>query len=326
MEAVNAQFQVMSDELATLRNEIIAIKTAQAGLHQGAVEAGARTTTIEKRLDEVAKGMDGVAAGAGFAAKGKTLIEAKQIEVPVFAGSIADSRNKFLTWAERFRDRVGLCEPKVVLAMSMAERSTMPITSEESEKMGVTPYWSQQLNGFLKDRTEGTANSIVRSNKSELGLESWRMLGRQFNNRTLQSTLTAKHLEDHPRGANKISEMPSRLLEWERNLRRCVEEGRDPPTDDNKRLALLKMLPAKQRDAIWDTANKLYPTFNELLSKVQEMVQDDLDSKASNAQMDVDALGDETAEWKETGQILTGKGAKGEEVLFTLQEEEMNCV
>ena len=52
MEAVNAQFQVMSEELASLRNEIIAVKQAHAGLHQGAVDAGARTTNLKKRTQD----------------------------------------------------------------------------------------------------------------------------------------------------------------------------------------------------------------------------------------------------------------------------------
>ena len=52
--------------------------------------------------------------------------------------------------------------------------------------MGVSSFWNQQLQGFLKDRTEGTANSIIRSNRTEIGLESWRMLARQFNSKVVQ--------------------------------------------------------------------------------------------------------------------------------------------
>ena len=39
MEALNAQVRAVADELNTLRNEIITIKSAHAGLHQSAVEA-----------------------------------------------------------------------------------------------------------------------------------------------------------------------------------------------------------------------------------------------------------------------------------------------
>ena len=60
---------------------------------------------------------------------------------------------------------------------------------------------SKELHGFLKEKTKSTAEAIVRSNKSELGLESWRMLAAQFNPRTLTSTLHATHLETHFRNS-----------------------------------------------------------------------------------------------------------------------------
>ena len=41
MEAVQAQVRTITDELNTLRNEIIAIKGSHAVLHQTAVEANA---------------------------------------------------------------------------------------------------------------------------------------------------------------------------------------------------------------------------------------------------------------------------------------------
>ena len=173
--------------------------------------------------------------------------------------------------------------------------------------MGISEADSREVHGFLKDRTEGTAHSIVRSNRSEVGLESWRLLATQFNPKTLQGTISAEHLERNPRGAAKMSEMPARLLEWERNLRRCLDEGREPPNEESKRLALLKMIPAKQRATIWDVAGKLYPTFADVLAKVQEMIADEVDQKNGFGNMEVDEVADE-GEWKSTGQTLVGKG------------------
>ena len=126
-----------------------------------------------------------------------------------------------------------------------------------------------------------------------------------------------------PKVANRISELPGCLLEWEKNLRRCLAEGRTPPSDETKRLALLRMIPSKQRGEIWQTANKLYPKFNDLLAKVQEMIQDDFDARHSGiARMDVDNVDDDDNDdgWVSTGQTLSGKGAKGEESLFMLQK------
>ena len=118
-----------------------------------------------------------------------------------------------------------------------------------------------------------------------------------------------------------MRDMPAALLEWEKNLRRCLQEGRSAPNDETKRLALLRMLPKAQRSANWDTANKLYPTFPELLAKVQEMDQDDIDSKAAGMPMDVDRIDDDgEGESKETGQTLTGNEANGEDTLFMLQK------
>merc|ERR1739836_186912 len=88
-----------------------------------------------------------------------------------------------------------------------------------------------RLHGFLKDNTSGTAAAVIRGNTGGVGLESWRRLHAQFNPKTIRGTLQSQHLEQHPRGAKKLSELPGCLAEWERNLRRCIAEGRVPPDD-----------------------------------------------------------------------------------------------
>ena len=115
-----------------------------------------------------------------------------------------------------------------------------------------------------------------------------------------------------------MAQLPGCLLEWERNLRRCIQEGRSPPSDDTKRLALLRMLPASQRKVIWPIANQMYPTFAALAAKVQEMVQDEFDAKQEGSNMDVDNVESDGGEWEDTNQTLVGKGAGGEEALFML--------
>ena len=94
----------------------------------------------------------------------------------------------------------------------------------------------------------------------------------------------------HPRGASKLSDLPACLLEWERNLRRCVDEGRTPPAEETKRLALLRMLPTKQREKIYDVADQLYPTFTSLLTKVHLLIQEDTDERQGVGPMDVDQV------------------------------------
>merc|ERR1712026_612497 len=104
------------------------------------------------------------------------------------------------------------------------------------------------------------------------------------------------------------------------DLTRCVEEGREPPNDSVKRLALLRMLPAKERKELWTNANKLYPTFTDVLNKRNEMVRDDVDARNGFGGMDLDDLGDEAEEWTNTGQTFSGKGPTGEDTLFMLQK------
>ena len=92
-----------------------------------------------------------------------------------------------------------------------------------------------------------------------MGLESWRQLNRQFNPITIQSTLTSQQLELKPKGASKLSEMPGALLAWEANLRKRTDEGREQPSDELKRLALLRMLPPKIRQSIWGSLRSCTP-------------------------------------------------------------------
>ena len=234
MTAVAVQLSALTDELTVLRNEMIQVKSAHAALHQGAVETNAgnvkmfeeqiaRMSQIEGRMGSIAQNAQ--SGPGGEAMKKRPLIEAKQVTVEVFTGSVADNRSKFLAWAERVKDRITLYEPGLIEAMKNVEHKTSPISADESRAIGITDAASREMHGFLKGRTEGTAHSIIRSNRSEVGLESWRLLATQFNPKTIQSTMSAEHLERNPKGASKMSEMPARLLEWERNLRRCLDEG-----------------------------------------------------------------------------------------------------
>ena len=119
------------------------------------------------------------------------------------------------------------------------------------------------------------------------------MLNRQFNPRTLTGIMNSQQLETRPKGATRMSELPGCLLEWEKNLRRCLQEGRTPPDDETKRLALLRMLPESQRKTIWPVANQLYPTFTALLNKVQELVQDEFDAKHEGSTSKIDRVEEE---------------------------------
>ena len=181
-EQMMAQVVALTDELTALRGEIIQMKTAHATLHQSTVdsnnqshqafgEQGERIARVEKSIENMAKTTAGMPTTTD--GKPKFLIEPKQVEVEKFSGSMADSRGKFLSWAERIKDRVTLFDDNILAAMASAEKHQRPITDTDSRSMGMTAYGNQQLQGFLKDKTEGEAHSIVRGHKEGLALESW---------------------------------------------------------------------------------------------------------------------------------------------------------
>ena len=227
-----AQVTTLAQELSVLKEEIVVVKTAHATMHQDSVnknvmdagrhaEAANKITALAERVDEMAGQFTNPFAAPGDKWR-KPLIEPKQVEVEKFNGAVSDSRAKFLEWSEHIKDRTLLSNPKVVDAMDLAEKETDVITMERSMELGVQSLESRELHGFLKDRSGGTAAAIIRNNRSRVGLESWRLLCKQFNPQTLQATLQAHQLETHPKPANKMSDLPQCILEWEKSLLRCA--------------------------------------------------------------------------------------------------------
>ena len=208
MERLQQQVTAVTDELNLIRAEIVQLKTSHANMHQSDVETRAqygkafddaanRMLSVEQQLNIIQRDASGTGS---FGKTKKPLIEPKNIEVPVFQGSMVDSRAKFLSWGERVKDRTGLYDQQLHDALTKAEFADEPITKTKSMEMGVDEVASREFHSFLKDKTDGTANAIVRNNKEGVGLESWRLLCRQFNMKTLQNELTAQELETHPRG------------------------------------------------------------------------------------------------------------------------------
>ena len=193
---------------------------------------------------------------------------------------------------EQVRDRVLIYSAELANKMIEIETLDTPISAQDSVSRGVTDKASLELHGFLKEYTSGDAAAIVRDNVSNVGLESWRRLHIQFNPRTIKSTLAQQNLEFYPKPAKKLADLPACIAEWEKNLRRCSLEGRQLPDEATKRLALMRMLPSKQREAIYDTADELYPTFAKLSAKIRQMLRDDVDNRQGTP-MDVDNIDDD---------------------------------
>ena len=103
---MQAQVQAVTEELGALKMEIVNIKASHAGLHQSAVDSGLQTSRAIEAIQAKIAELPNLANE-----KRPTLMEPKQVNVEEFSGGVADSRNKFIEWTERVRDRVLLSIP-----------------------------------------------------------------------------------------------------------------------------------------------------------------------------------------------------------------------
>ena len=171
--AVQQQVQALIEEVGTLKNEIVNLKQAHAGLHQSAVETSGSTnrtlSDIHNRVEGLEKKITDIPGGG----KRLALIEPKQINVDAFSGGISDSRGKFQEWTETIHDRVQLFSQALSEAMKSVERTKDPVDQKMSEEKGISAQENRELMGFIKDKTAGIAKSIVQANKSGVALEIW---------------------------------------------------------------------------------------------------------------------------------------------------------
>ena len=151
MDALRAQVVALTEELTTIKTELVNVKAAHANLHQQSSEANTATARsfAETRIkvDALETQIGSAAIGKGGPEK-KPLIKPEQISVSEFAGSMTDGRSRFLEWSEKVCDRVELYEEGLAKAMAEAEKKDGTIDSSESATMGVSPLASRQLHGF----------------------------------------------------------------------------------------------------------------------------------------------------------------------------------
>ena len=204
MTAMANQIAALTQEIDIIKNEVIGLKAAHAGLHQSSVDAGASTrqqfTEIANRIEGVESKLPAISGGSSK----KPLIEPKQLVVEEFIGSVGDAMDKFLEWTERAKDRIQLFDPQVLEAMKKIERTKEVITREQSESLGVNPQSNRELQSYLKDRTGGTAGAIVRGNAGGIGLESWRLLWNEYSPKTLTTTMLCQQRKKNPQGRQNL--------------------------------------------------------------------------------------------------------------------------
>ena len=111
MDALRQQVIALTEELTVVKTELVNVKAAHANLHQQSSEANAANAKSfadqRSRFDAIETQMGSGKTGHD---KPKPLIEPKQVEVKEFAGSMTDSRARFLEWSEKVFDRVELFE------------------------------------------------------------------------------------------------------------------------------------------------------------------------------------------------------------------------
>ena len=169
MEALVAQVRSLKEEMETITNEIVKASTdAHSTTTRTLTDHGIRIGGIEGKLADVTKKAESF-TGSG---KQKSLIDIKNIVVGQFAGSLTDGRAKYLEWCEKVRDRCELYDRSLTKALAEVAGKAEEVTEEESRKLGVDSQASAELQGFLKEHTQGTAASIVRNNIKGVGLES----------------------------------------------------------------------------------------------------------------------------------------------------------
>ena len=100
MDALRQQITILTEELNTVKNELVNVKAAHANLHQQASDANATNARAHAETKAQINAMDDRIGHKGGSDR-KPLIEPKQIEVWQFAGSMTDGREKFLEWSEK---------------------------------------------------------------------------------------------------------------------------------------------------------------------------------------------------------------------------------
>ena len=167
MDALRNQVVTLTEEVTTLKAELVNVKAAHANLHQQSSEANSATARTFAEQRSRVEALEAHGAGKGDK---KPLMKPEQVAVSEFQGSMTDSRTKFLEWSEKVKDRVELFEDTLVLAMAEAEKRDGEVTAEASAELGVSPFASRQLHGFLKDKPQGRQQQLY---GATMGVWDW---------------------------------------------------------------------------------------------------------------------------------------------------------
>ena len=87
--------------------------------------------------------------------------------------------------------------------------------------------------------------SAYRNVERHNGLEAWRVMSEPINEEKSLARKDLLPLINNPKGAATIDDLEPKLLEWNTNIRKMIENGGNAPDDATRRAAFLEMLPAE---------------------------------------------------------------------------------
>ena len=161
VDVLRQQVITLTEELTTVKTELVNMKAAHANLHQQSSDANTATARsfAEQRTRVDALETQVNQRGGTSDKERKPLIKPEQVEVKEFCGSMTDGRSKFLEWSERLCDRVELFEEGLVKAMAEAERRDGEVTVDESLKLGGKPTREPPAPRLPEEQNSGHCSS-----------------------------------------------------------------------------------------------------------------------------------------------------------------------
>jgi len=120
------------------------------------------------------------------------------------------------------------------------------------------------LLGFLALNLQGIAKIWINNSKMMEGFDFWReaMKSVRSRNEIRRHELLAPIQQ--PPIVNKLAEVPLALDKWDGILRGHIEAGGRPPTFEEKRAALLKLLPTKFGEDVFFRIPALHESYSDM--------------------------------------------------------------
>ena len=106
---------------------------------------------------------------------------------------------------------------------------------------------SWELWGFLNLNLKGDARLYFENVQDFQGFEAWRKIMKLVRNRAEVRKLSLHDKVQKPAEAKRLSEVPAALETWDSHVRQYIESGGRAPAYEDRKLALINILPSDFR-------------------------------------------------------------------------------